>query len=259
MNKVDYSEILDLFFWGLDKLSRPTLHNLLAGYPEFARHDRTKRLIERLEANQLLKRTGRGRHAIFSITGKGVRLRRRVDPSAAWSKAWDGNWRLLMFDVPESRRTDRQRLWRVLRDRKFGFLQRSVWIWPHDLKPILQEIIQAEGIPEYFCGFAAQELLLCTDAEIVTAAWDFEEVERRHKAYEKHPSLSSSVINKLSTIPSLVAVARAEHQAYAHAFSLDPLLPHSLWPRGYRGQTVLHRHAQFRHHLARRLTQLAKK
>lgn len=259
MNHIDYCEILDLFFWGLDKLSRPTLHNLLAGYPEFARHDHANRLMRRLVKDQLVKRTGRGRQATFSITSQGVHLRRRVDPAAAWRKTWDGAWRLLMFDVPESRRKDRQRLWRVLRDRKFGFLQRSIWIWPHDLKPILKEIIQAEGIPECFCGFAAQELLLCTHAEIVTAAWDFKEIGRRQRAYESHPSVSKSDLNKISTISSLAAVARAERRAYEHAFSIDPLLPCVLWPQGYRGQLVCHRHEQFRHCLAHRLAQLIQK
>lgn len=215
--------------------------------------------MRRLEADQLVERTGRGQQAVFSITSKGVRSRGFVDPPAAWGKAWDGSWRLLMFDVPESRRKDRKRLWRALRHRKFGFLQRSIWIWPHDLKTILREIIQAEGVPECFCGFAAPELLLCRHAEIVTAAWDFKEIGRRQKAYANDASISISALNRISTVPALVAMGRAERQVYDQAFALDPLLPHALWPQGYRGQVVYQRHEQFLHRLSCRLAQLIRK
>jgi phenylacetic acid degradation operon negative regulatory protein len=258
MQRVDYMEILDVFLWGVYQLSRPTLYNLLAGYPEFSRREQMVRLVQRLEHGRLISRTGQGEQATFAITTRGMRFRRRIEPLTAWETPWDGSWRLLMFDVPESRRQDRKRLWRALRDRKFGFLQRSVWIWPHDLRPILQEILQAEGIPECFCGFSAQDLFLCTKAEIVTTAWDFREIERRQKAYERHPAVSTSGLERISTIASLVGAARAERQAYEYAFSLDPLLPSVLWPKNYRGQTVLSTHQRFRLHLGRRLAQLAK-
>jgi phenylacetic acid degradation operon negative regulatory protein len=259
MNGIDCAEILEVFFWGFNKLSRPTFCNLLAGYPELSKAERITRMTQRLEALGLLKREGRGRSASFSITNQGLRTRRWFDPSGAWDKPWDGAWRMLMFDVPEVRRRDRRRLRKALRDRKFGLLQRSIWIWPHDLKPILQEVIEAEGVPECFCGCSTQELFLCSHADIVTKAWDFREIERRHRAYERHPSLSGVVLKKTTTGSSLVALARSEYHAYQHAFSIDPLLPRVLWPRSYRGLVVLRLHEQFRRDLARRLAQITRK
>ena len=44
--------------------------------------------------------------------------------------SWDGRWRLLMFDVPESRKSIRDALRSKLMDLGFFQFQKSVWIYP---------------------------------------------------------------------------------------------------------------------------------
>jgi DNA-binding transcriptional regulator PaaX len=149
------------------------------------------------------------------------------------------------------------KLWRALRDRKFGLLQQSVWLWPRDVKPLLQEILQATGIPECFCGFEAGQLLLCDHAEVVAVAWDFEEIARRHTAYLTHIVANLHSLERARDLRELAQVARIERDAYHDAFSMDPLLPRELWPRGYRGAKVEEQHQAFRTRLAQRLRALA--
>ena len=50
-----------------------------------------------------------------------------------WNRTWDGKWRLILFDVPLGRDTQRNRLRRYLRNKGFGYLQNSVWITPDSL------------------------------------------------------------------------------------------------------------------------------
>ncbi len=52
-------------------------------------------------------------------------------------KKWDRRWRIVIFDIPEKRRNERDRI-RVLM-RSFGFerLQDSVWIYPYDCEEII--------------------------------------------------------------------------------------------------------------------------
>ena len=150
MRGVNCAEVLDLFCWGMDKLSKPTLRNLLAGYEEYAYQTHRDQLLCRLQRQQLIEREGRGSQAAFRITTIGRQQVGTLQPRASWDEPWDGAWRVLTFDLPEVRRMDRQRLWRALRTRKLGLLQRSVWIWPHDLRLILDEIIHAEGYPGMF-------------------------------------------------------------------------------------------------------------
>jgi phenylacetic acid degradation operon negative regulatory protein len=256
MRGIDYAEVLVLFLWGMDKLTRPTFGNLLAGYEQFEHHAEIQELLHRLTRKGLVRRTGRGEKATFVITPTGRARVRQLEPRVSWEEPWDGLWRVVTFDLPESQRRSRYNLWRALRARRFGLLQRSVWVWPRDVTLILTEMIHAEGIPECFCGFEAKRLLLCTNTEVVQAAWDFEEIGKRQFGYLEHPTAIPKKALSARNLAELAAVARAERQAYAYAVSMDPLLPRELWPRDYRGLRVQEKHEQFQQSLASRLTAL---
>lgn len=50
---------------------------------------------------------------------------------------WDGRWRVLVFDVPEYRKTIRDKIRRTLIDIGFERLQDSVWIYPYDCEDLM--------------------------------------------------------------------------------------------------------------------------
>jgi phenylacetic acid degradation operon negative regulatory protein len=203
--QIEYAEILEVFLWGLDKLMRPTFNNMLAGYEEFAHRPENRDLLRRLEQHRLIQRQGRGKHAVFTITETGRQRLAAPDPRRAWQQPWDGCWRAITFDVPETRRKDRKVLWRALRAHRLGLLQRSVWVWPHPLEPIVRQIIKAEGVPECFCGLEVRGLFLCTNEEVVVSSWDWEEIGRRHQSYLTHPDLA---VADLKSAAELAALAR---------------------------------------------------
>jgi phenylacetic acid degradation operon negative regulatory protein len=251
MNRLLCEEILDLFLWSMDQLSRPTLHNMLAGYEEYAHRPGNIQRLRRLEKLRYLERVGNtGKELVYRITAAGVQRTRVTDPWANWNDAWDGQWRVVVFDVPETRRKERQILWRALRARKLGLLQRSVWIWPHSLQSILEEMIEAAGVPECFCGFTVRDLFLCSHAEVVASAWDWEAIERVHQTYLRHPVLTGRALAEAKDLAQLTALARNELRSYAYALTLDPLLPRALWPKQYRGADVQRQHDRFRRQLA---------
>jgi phenylacetic acid degradation operon negative regulatory protein len=253
---VDFDEVLDLFCWGLCTLTNPTLRNLLAGYEEYMYRERPDRLFGRMEHEGLIQSTGSGKGSSFTITASGKRLVSGISPRTNWEKKWDGVWRVVAFDVPEARRKDRYLLWQALRARKLGLLQGSVWVWPHEVEPILREIVQVEGVPECFCGFEASRLFLCTDRDLVETAWDFEEIDRRHQIYLRHLVATPASLDDVRKLAMLAKIARVERRAYRDAFSLDPLLPRALWPKDYHGSQVQERHEQFCATRQRRLEEL---
>jgi phenylacetic acid degradation operon negative regulatory protein len=256
MARVDYADILDLFCWGMDKLTRPTLRNLLAGYEEYAHRRQSTQVLLRLEQAMLIRRSGKKSATTFCITAKGWERAQVCNPEHNWNHPWDDAWRVVVFDVPEARRKERKLLWQALRSRNLGLLQRSVWIWPHDLTRILHEIVQVKGLPENFCGFTAPELFLCTHAEVVATAWNWEEIARRHQTYLTHLTANRATLQKATTPAALAGVARLERQAFDFAFSLDPLLPRALLPDGYLGRETWKRHMKFRNLLGTRLGSL---
>jgi len=255
--KLIYAEILDLFCWGMETLTRPTLSNLLAGYEGYAHRGRTESLLERLQREELLRREGRGKHAKFTITAAGWLRVPQMDPVQSWNRPWDGAWRVLTFDLPVQQRREHKRLWEALRSYKLGLLQGSVWVWPHDLTSILGQMVKAQGVPECFCGFVARELFLCTHAEVVAAAWDWEEITRRQESYLHHPSATPKGIQQTKDLAHLAALARSEKQAYEYALAWDPLLPRALWPKDYKGVLVHTRHQNLRRLLGQQLARLA--
>lgn len=55
---------------------------------------------------------------------------------------WDGKWRGVIFDVPESNRRDRNFLRRELHQLDFQELQKSVWISPHNFEKELRALLK---------------------------------------------------------------------------------------------------------------------
>ena len=241
----------------MDKLTRPTLRNLTAGYEEYAYRQGLSRSLRRLERERLVVQSRVGRDLVYTITTAGRQRQPQCDPERCWAQPWDGVWRVLTFDLPETRRSDRKRLWQALRAHQLGLLQRSVWVWPHEFEPVLAHVMQVENLPECFCGFRAQSLFLCSDAEVVAAAWDWEQIHQRYRTYRERSTATIAELRATPDLARLGQVARREREAYAYAFSFDPLLPRALWPKGYGGPVVENQHREFRRHLRQRLTQLA--
>jgi phenylacetic acid degradation operon negative regulatory protein len=257
MVRVEAAEVLEMMAFGADKITRPTFRNLLAGFEEFEHRPKNERWLEHLRARQWVKKSGRGHWAVYQLTEAGRRHAQRDNPTREWDRPWDGSWRVVMFDLPETRRAERYQLWQALRARRLGMLQRSVWVWPHDLRAILAEIIRAEGVPECFCGFTARELFLCKHDELVQTAWPWEEIEQRQRSYLRHPMLTKREITRVGDLAGWARLARAERNSYAEAFVFDPLLPRQLLPKGYLGVSVHDLSEQRRAQLSARARQLA--
>ena len=54
---------------------------------------------------------------------------------------WDKKWRILIFDIPEKKRTFINNIRRTLIDIGFYQLQQSVWVIPYDIKDYLYSLI----------------------------------------------------------------------------------------------------------------------
>src|SRR3989304_4484269 len=52
-------------------------------------------------------------------------------------KRWDGRWRMLIFDIPETRRPARDKVRQTLSTIGFYRLQDSVWIYPYDCEDLV--------------------------------------------------------------------------------------------------------------------------
>ena len=201
---------LEIFLWGLEVFSRRDCGLILSGYRVCNADRQLDRLLERFKQEQWLEQRGRGKAATFTITATGRHRLRVARPAEQWDKPWDGRWRVFLFDLPAQRGKERMVLWRALRNAKMGLLQRSVWVWPHPVTELLENVIQSHGIPECFCGFEAGKLFLCTDAEIVATAWDQTAVAHAHETYLKHLVATAESLRRAPNLHELAIVARID-------------------------------------------------
>lgn len=100
-----------------------------------------KTVIDRLTAQGLIKfkKSTRGK-VYLTITDKGRNelLKYQLgDLKISRPPVWDGKWRVLIFDIREYRRGDRDRLRLELSRLGFKKLQNSVWIYPYDCAEII--------------------------------------------------------------------------------------------------------------------------
>ncbi len=103
-------------------------------------HKRQKEVInrsrDRLLHSGYLERVG----GHLRVTSKGRKYLAHLEYSEyklKKSKRWDGKWRVLIFDIPETRRSLRDKVRFTLRDMGFVLLQNSVWIYPYDCEDVV--------------------------------------------------------------------------------------------------------------------------
>jgi phenylacetic acid degradation operon negative regulatory protein len=64
-------------------------------------------------------------------------------------KEWDGRWRVVLFDVPESKRPIRDYIRGVLKRYGFKEFQRSMWIYPYKLPPFISKLLADPQLRRY--------------------------------------------------------------------------------------------------------------
>ena len=238
-------DLLTMLMYGVDLATRPTMSNLMMGYESWLHYNRLHpSQLSRLRSAGLIERTGGGGEAAWALrlTEKGrLKALGGRDPELCWGRAWDGVWRMLMFDIPLGNDRTRRKLYTWLRSNHFGCLQKSAWISPDRLDN-LDEVLKGDS------SSVAQVVVMDarphfgpgeTNVDFVKTAWDFDEINERYQDYMDFSGAG---------IPAKVRPAAArdwvgrEQSLWSRAVRFDPLLPEELLPRGYLGKKAWQAH-----------------
>lgn len=100
---------------------------------------RVKNTIKRLQKQQFISITEMNGETKIEISDKGRKrvLAYKIDELRLTNKKWDGNFRLVIFDIPETKRIARDFLRAKLKELGFYQLQKSVLITPWECKEII--------------------------------------------------------------------------------------------------------------------------
>lgn len=126
---IDFGENSVLFEDPFKRLDRA-----VRGYPRPKRwrYNRAMRYLEHLEHIELVTRNDR---LFVRLTQKGKvkALLARLESDFKKSNKWDGKWRVVIWDIPEDSKEQRNRIRQLVKDLGFFQLQKSVFITPHSL------------------------------------------------------------------------------------------------------------------------------
>ena len=202
-----------------------------------ARSGRIERHLHRLERSGLLQNTGRLDARVLRLTAEGrLHAAAGVDPETQWNRQWDGAWRLVLFDIPETQRALRLRLRRRLHEFRFGYLQDSVWISPDPVDAFRARVGETGVAPDSLAYLKANPDGGENTEALVAASWDFAALGRRYTDYRAILRLRPSRLT--ATTKSWIHWLEREHRAWRQIALRDPFLPGALLPKAYVGRTA---------------------
>lgn len=197
-------------------------------------------VVARLRREGWLEARRSGRTTTYALTDRSWRLldvgRRRILERER--EPWDGHWRMVIYSVPESDRSARERLRKRLAWLGFGPLAPSTWISPHDVLDEAAEQLAGEGA-------ARLDLLVsrsrdeAQDREMAARCWDLDGLQaefsvsresyhaRLARYAQQPPQGREALVERISLI--------AEHRRLPFR---DPDLPLELLPAGWAGREV---------------------
>jgi phenylacetic acid degradation operon negative regulatory protein len=178
-----------------------------------------------------------GARTCYSLTARG---RRRIAEASQRvyhpeDRQWDGQWRMLVYSIPESMRASRDDLRRELVWTGFAHLAPGTWISPNPLEEAANELVRRYGIEGYTTLFVSRHLGPTTPQELVRRCWDLNAIAASYDRFIGHwaPRLRAGV-HHLTDQERFVEQIELVHD-YRKFLFVDPQLPGELLPHPWRG------------------------
>jgi phenylacetic acid degradation operon negative regulatory protein len=231
-------ELLDILFWSLDRLARPTFRNLTDSFEAWDYRQRYHPRLRNLRQAGFIELQETPIETLVQLTARGrLAVSDGVDPLARWSRTWDGKWRSLLFDLRGRQSRLRVRLWRCLRRQRFGYLQHSAWISPDPVDDATLPLKSLHLTAESFVVIEGHPAPPNRNVDLVEGAWDFVAINRAYQKLIAICSLGRQYHRRADVTPLQRQkwLAR-QREAWLQAIVLDPFLPESLCPPGYLGR-----------------------
>lgn len=179
-----------------------------------------------------------GRETVYSLTPGAWQMlddgRSRIFQRA--NGPWDGQWHMVIYQVPETERALREQLRRRLAWLGFGPLSPSVWLSPHDRSQQVRDEFAASSTVQ-LDTFRSRSAGNEADRDIAARAWDLPALDRDYRDLLSRyaPRLAGYRAGSLDDRAALVERMRLIYD-YRHFPFRDPDLPAELLPEGWPGR-----------------------
>ncbi|TYS14551.1 phenylacetic acid degradation operon negative regulatory protein PaaX [Rossellomorea vietnamensis] len=210
---------------------------------EFGHNDQAVRAaISRMNKQGWVQSEKQGNKSYYFLTERGLK---RMEEAAQrifklQPEKWDGQWRILMYTIPEEIRNVRDELRKELVWSGFGTLSNSCWISPNNLDKQVYDLIDKYDIKQYVDFFIARYDGPNEDQRIIGKSWDLQEINDRYaefiSEYSQKFIIDKNKIEKGEMTDAQCFVERTKlvHE-YRKFLFVDPGLPEELLPDKWLG------------------------
>lgn len=210
---------------------------------EFGHNDQAVRAaISRMNKQGWVQSEKQGNKSYYSLTERGLK---RMEEAAQrifklQTEKWDGQWRILMYTIPEEIRNVRDELRKELVWSGFGTLSNSCWISPNNLDKQVYDLIEKYDIKQYVDFFIARYDGPNEDQRIIGKSWDLQEINDRYAEFISEYSQKFIIDkNKIEKGEMTEAQCFVERTKLVHEYRkflfVDPGLPEELLPDKWLG------------------------
>ncbi len=126
---------------------------LLGGLPAEIPMYRVRQELKRMRDRGWITEAKESGKKFYRLTKKGrlefLYKKLKGAHSSTTGKPWDGKWRLIMFDIPETGRRERDAIRGTLKSIGFYLIQKSVYIYPHAIPDDAISYLKESGLWSY--------------------------------------------------------------------------------------------------------------
>lgn len=142
-----------------------------------------------------ITRAKKDKEIYYQITDQGESYVDEVLGSLKNMKAWDKKWRLVMFNIPETKRALRDKLRRALAALDMGILQSSVWVSPYDIKDVIDEIDKKFKLQQQIKYFEVTSTANINE-QIIEKSWDMPAINEALEKFIKEAEWTMKAMGK---------------------------------------------------------------
>ena len=217
--------------------------SLIRLFEEFGHNGQSVRAaISRMSKQGWIQARKEGNKSYYFLTERGEA---RMEEAAnrifkLKPQTWDGKWRVLMYNIPEEKRSVRDELRKELVWSGFGTMATSCWISPNNLEKELYDIIEKYDIKPYVHFFLANYDGPKKDKNLIEESWDIEAINAKYQDFINTHSANyviakDKMTNKeMTEAECFVERAKLVHE-YRKFLFIDPGLPEELLPEKWLG------------------------
>jgi phenylacetic acid degradation operon negative regulatory protein len=142
-------------------------------------------VLSRMWKKGWLKRRRVGRKSYYSLTKKSQELlavgaQRIFEPETG---NWSGDWYVVAYNVPESKRQQRNKLRRQLTWMGCGAFNTAIWVSPWDVTESVAEVSRRLGIDEHVQVFRSQHVGFASAKQLASWCWDLKRINSQYAAF----------------------------------------------------------------------------